>query len=921
MTEMHSGEPTGGGRADPGESARLDRLHALQVLDTPAEPLFDRFTRLAAMACQVPIALVSLVDAKRQWFKASTGLSGPRQTPRELSFCTHTVAQGSLLEVPDVLLDARFADKPAALGLPDLRFYAGAPLVLPGGHCVGALCVLDHVPRALLPAQREQLQELALAVVDALLLREHVEKSVGVTERRFRELSDLSPFGVFHTNAVGACTYVNLAWQRIYGMNADEALGHGWGKHLHPDDRDAVQTNWMQSAAYGVDFDCRFRVLRPDGTVRRVHSRARPLRELDGAISGYVGAVDDITEQERADSWFRDLADAAPVGVFRTDAAGRCNYVNATWSEIHGVPQDVGLGDGWIGVLELPERSEALRRWRSAVARGQDVDAQYSIVRPSGALRQVHMRGRALRGVEGEVRGYVGVVHDLTDRIGAEQRQAQAEALLAQASQLAGVGAWRLELLPEPELHWSAQTAVIHDRPVGYQATPEEALAYYADDGSAQVRAALEQVVAQGGQCELELPLTTAKGRRIWVRILGKAQADARAASGRVVRVLGAMQDVTARRERDAALAASHEQLRQLYEQTPALLVSIDAQGQVLDASDALLVRLGLHRNQVQEAPTSLLDWLLPISRTPMARHTLPRLFIHGQVERVACSLHTAKGERMEVLLSAIALQGGERALAVLDDVTQDTLRAAELRQAQAQRLQIEAHARDLNELLAERSEMLDVLAHEVRQPLNNASAALQAAGTSLAREGATEASAAVQRAQRVLGAVMSGVDNTLAVAALLAGFEQPSLDDLDLDLLIGIVLAELPTPERSRLQLERISATRTVTADLGLMRLALRNLLGNALACSLGAVVLRLSDSDAPLALFMEVQDSGPGIDDEVLPRLFQRGARSRQGSARSSHGLGLYIVRRAMELQGGSASLVSTGAQGTVMRLQLPV
>ncbi|MET1073666.1 MAG: GAF domain-containing sensor histidine kinase [Umezawaea sp.] len=146
--------------SDNREAGRVAALRALHLLDTPPEDRFDRITRLAADLFDVPVALVSLVDADRQWTKSKAG-PALCETPRALSFCTHVVASGALLEVPDASADPRFADNPAVVGGPHLRFYAGAPVTAPSGHVVGTLCVLDRVPRRLTGRQRAELGELA----------------------------------------------------------------------------------------------------------------------------------------------------------------------------------------------------------------------------------------------------------------------------------------------------------------------------------------------------------------------------------------------------------------------------------------------------------------------------------------------------------------------------------------------------------------------------------------------------------------------------------------------------------------------------------------------------------------------------------------------------------------------------------------
>lgn len=260
-----------------------------------------------------------------------------------------------------------------------------------------------------------------------------------------------------------------------------------------------------------------------------------------------------------------------------------------------------------------------------------------------------------------------------------------------------------------------------------------------------------------------------------------------------------------------------------------------------------------------------------------------------------------------------------------------DMAKGAELAREQERLLQAEAHARGLSalleqreQLLTERSELLTALAHEVRQPLNNASAALQGAEAVISR--GTESQAAIaaglRRASTVINHVSAAVDNTLADAVLLNGAEPLAVQDFDIDMLLHLVLADMPLDERGRVGIVREAATRTAAMHSGLMRLALRNLLANALkyAPAGSPVTLRISDSDDPLALLIDVSDRGPGVPDALLPNLFSRGARALEAQHRQGHGLGLYLVRRIMELHGGSASILHTGTQGSTFRLLIP-
>ena len=151
------------------EPLRLEALRSLDVLDTAQDPRFDRFVHLAAQILDTPIALVSLVDANRQWFKAKVGLDAT-ETPRDVAFCAHAILSDTPLIVEDTLLDPRFFQNPLVQGAPNIRFYAGAPLTSRGGYRLGTLCAIDTQPRQPIPSQIAALQTLASIAADALAM-------------------------------------------------------------------------------------------------------------------------------------------------------------------------------------------------------------------------------------------------------------------------------------------------------------------------------------------------------------------------------------------------------------------------------------------------------------------------------------------------------------------------------------------------------------------------------------------------------------------------------------------------------------------------------------------------------------------------------------------------------------------------------
>lgn len=159
------------------EDERLHRLYAQHLLDTPREADFDQIADLAAAICEAPVALVSLVDRDRQWFKAASGLEA-EETPRSQSVCAHTMWGDAVLEIPDTRVDPRTRDNPLVCdGVTDMKFYAGAPLVTSDGARLGALCVLDRKPRRLSPVQHQALRTLAAQVITQIELRRALRES------------------------------------------------------------------------------------------------------------------------------------------------------------------------------------------------------------------------------------------------------------------------------------------------------------------------------------------------------------------------------------------------------------------------------------------------------------------------------------------------------------------------------------------------------------------------------------------------------------------------------------------------------------------------------------------------------------------------------------------------------------------------
>ena len=238
------------------ETARLAALRRYRILDTEPERAFDDLALLASQICETPIALISLIDAERQWFKARTGLAAT-ETPRAVSFCTHAIQHHDLFIVPDTRDDDRFRDNPFVTGGPFVRFYAGAPLVTPDGHALGTICVIDSVPRTLTAEQREALDALRRQVQAQLELRKNLNELKSALAARDKAEEDVTKL----SSMIPYCSTCQLdltvpaeasAIPRITDGVTAVLQGKGWPEH----DIMAVELALQEAIANAVRHGC-----------------------------------------------------------------------------------------------------------------------------------------------------------------------------------------------------------------------------------------------------------------------------------------------------------------------------------------------------------------------------------------------------------------------------------------------------------------------------------------------------------------------------------------------------------------------------------------------------------------------------------------------------------------------------------------
>ncbi|MDN3551805.1 PAS domain S-box protein [Mucilaginibacter aquaedulcis] len=880
------------------EQERLAALRSYDVLDTLPEKEYDAITRLASYICNVPVALITLIDADRQWYKSEHG-ADRGETPRAGAFCNYTIQSDELLEVDDTLLDETFKDN-IYVTTENIRFYAGAPLIDPDGHRLGSLCVVDSVPHKLTAEQRDALQILAAEVMSHFVLRKQtlqLEQSLAL-HKEFYDLFDSSPDIHCILNRDFKIERINKAVKPVLGYGVKEVLGKPIWDFFREKEREQF-LNKLQAGLSGQNkLEFETPILTSDHTIKWISWAATFSNEK------WFASGRDVSYQKQVVKELKQLslvASKVSNGVVISNEADEVVWVNDAFEHITGYTL-ADVENKYLGVTlkGKPVDKAAIEKLEHSIKNKKSYEVELLMNHKDGTPIWISVINSVIRNSAGEIDKYIRVIIDITSRKKIEHELE----ILSFAARKSPSGIFIRDT--EGRVLWLNEAL---ENIIGYTFAELEGKVMgktlVGEDTDLAVFESAIKAVKENKPYEIEIKLYKKDGTPRWVSLTNSPLFNE---AGKVDRQIGVMVDITERKKIEEELT----KLSLVASNTTSGVIINNSEGKVEWVNKAFENITGYTINDVHynHLGDVLKGELTDVASIQKARE----LSRNKQSFEVDLLIYRRDGQPLwiSVINSVILDSAGEvdKYIEVIIDITAKKKAEIELIRAKEEALQL-SRAKDM---------FISVMSHEIRTPLN----AVIGISHLLQDENADESQ------KENLSILKFSAENLMTLINDVLDFTKIETGNIELEkanvdiyeLIQSIITSMRYKVDEKNIYLSQSideAIPKVVLGDRTRLCQILLNLVSNAVkftdngGVNIDLKVIQQTEKDVRIRF--SVSDTGIGIAADKLNTIFEQFKQAEADTTRKygGTGLGLAISKRLIELHDSRINVDSVKGQGS--------